>query len=289
MSVSISHEELLTRLEYNKETGHFSWKKVKSKRVKVGDRAGTEHHGYRYITLNDKSYSENRLAWFYILGEWPKGIIDHKNLDRADNRWENLWERTDSQNQHNTTAQLNNKLGFQGVIRQGKKYRARININGVRYRLGDFETPEQAATAYELARAESFGPRTYTNEDVQRAIEKRIERIKHKAGYKKREEISVKDRFYQNFKVNEQNGCWEWIASLWDAGYGKFKSKELGKRTMAASKASWFIHKGPITDRFRHVCHKCDNRLCVNPDHLFIGSIKENMEDCVAKGRINRG
>lgn len=57
---------------------------------------------------------------------------------------------------------------------------------------------------------------------------------------------------------------------------------------MNASRGSWIVHNGPIS-RDIMVLHKCDNRRCVNPDHLFLGDGKDNMQDCSKKGRINRG
>lgn len=94
--MAINHQDLCQRLDYNKETGHFIWKEVRAKKLKVGDRAGYQHRSYRYVTIDDEQYAEHRLAWFYVTGEWPKGLVDHKNLDRSDNRWENLREVTAS-------------------------------------------------------------------------------------------------------------------------------------------------------------------------------------------------
>jgi hypothetical protein len=290
MQENVSHKELCERLDYNKETGWFTWKVVKSKKVKVGDRAGYEHHGYRYITINDKEYSENRLAWFYVTHAWPNTIVDHKNLDRSDNRWDNLRLNDDSGNQHNTTVRLNNRLGFLGVRKHGKLFRARIAIQGIRYHLGDYATPELAAKAYEEARAQAFGPRVHTEEDISRAIEKRIARIGRQLGYKKKKYQSPRERFYGCFKKDKVTGCWNWTGRTWDkTGYGVFKSKELNPRPMTASRASWIIHNGPITEPKMVIRHTCDNPLCVNPKHLIIGTYKQNSDDCVKRGRINRG
>ncbi len=97
--------------------------------------------------------------------------------------------------------------------------------------------------------------------------------------------------FNRNYVVDGQTGCWNWTGPLFDKGYGYFKNIGLTSKRSAipASRAAWLIFKGPLTAR-QMVCHKCDNRRCVNyEDHLFIGSGKINMQDCKAKGRINRG
>lgn len=88
------------------------------------------------------------------------------------------------------------------------------------------------------------------------------------------------ERFFS--KVNKTDNCWEWTASLIGCGYGNFKYK--GKR-YAAHRFSWELVNGKIPDGLL-VCHKCDNRKCVNPEHLFLGTQKDNMQDCLRKGRL---
>lgn len=77
------------------------------------------------------------------------------------------------------------------------------------------------------------------------------------------------------------NGCWEYSAAVTHNGYGRIKHN--GK-TIRAHRASWLVHFGPIPDGL-NVLHKCDNPPCINPDHLFLGTTQENMDDKVAKGR----
>lgn len=86
------------------------------------------------------------------------------------------------------------------------------------------------------------------------------------------------------------NACWEWQAGLSTKPrrYGNISvyfGKEIGIKCFLAHRASWIIHHGPIPDGMQ-VCHKCDNPLCVRPDHLFLGTQSDNIQDAIAKGRF---
>jgi hypothetical protein len=91
------------------------------------------------------------------------------------------------------------------------------------------------------------------------------------------------DRFMQRFQKSD--GCWEWTGGMNKVGYGQFS---LGWGKMhTASRVSYMIFKGEIP-RGLHVCHTCDNRRCVRPDHLFLGTCLDNMTDKVRKCRAGK-
>lgn len=100
----------------------------------------------------------------------------------------------------------------------------------------------------------------------------------------------LKDRFFE--KVKRTSGCWIWMASLDHQGYGQFAITTLSGsgnyKPYKAHRIAWELRYGPIKNGL-HVCHKCDNRKCVNPDHLFLGNIQDNMNDKLLKGRQPRG
>jgi len=89
--------------------------------------------------------------------------------------------------------------------------------------------------------------------------------------------------FNDKYRV-DAGGCWMWTASCDRDGYGHLM---VAGRLRVAHRLSWELHRGPIPDG-RQVCHTCDTPACVNPDHLFLGTQRDNMRDCVAKGRMPR-
>jgi hypothetical protein len=101
--------------------------------------------------------------------------------------------------------------------------------------------------------------------------------------------VKLTARQIRNFwnKVNKTNSCWIWKAGFCSSGYGKFGTN--GK-TWRAHKLSFLMNGGILTDEKFYVLHNCpngDNRLCVNPDHLWAGNPSDNIQDMLKKGRGN--
>lgn len=157
-------EQLKMLLKYSPETGVFKWLISNGYHVKVGHVAGTlsKDKGYIRIDVLGKQYPAHRLAWLYMAGEWPKNHVDHKNLSKADNRWDNLRQATPSENKANSKIRPDNTSGFKGVSKFGKKWKAQCSANGEHTYLGLFDTPELASLAYQsfaaVAQGEFFRP-----------------------------------------------------------------------------------------------------------------------------------
>ncbi len=94
------------------------------------------------------------------------------------------------------------------------------------------------------------------------------------------------ERFFA--KVNKTDTCWLWTAALnFPNGYGLFGVPGGNGKTITAHRMSWIIHNGAIPDKM-YICHRCDVKSCVNPDHLFLGTQSDNINDSVSKGRFHR-
>lgn len=85
-------------------------------------------------------------------------------------------------------------------------------------------------------------------------------------------------------KVQRSDTCWEWTASISGSGYGLFSIRHRSATPAKAHRVSYEIHNGPIPGNM-HVLHTCDNRSCVRPDHLYLGTNADNVRDRVTRGR----
>lgn len=90
----------------------------------------------------------------------------------------------------------------------------------------------------------------------------------------------TKESFLKKLRIKD-SGCWDFKGAINATGYGVVG---FNGKVMQAHRLSWFLHNGEIPDGLL-VCHRCDNRRCCNPDHLFIGTHKDNTQDMILKGR----
>ncbi|MFA7308084.1 MAG: HNH endonuclease signature motif containing protein [Hyphomicrobium sp.] len=174
---TLTEEYVRQLLNYNHETGVFTWKERAPDMFVDGERHAewqcrnwnSKHAGTAAGTINSKGYVliiivrigyyAHRLAWLYMTGQWPEADIDHTNGDRSDNRFCNLREATHTENMRNARKRLDNTSGVKGVCwdNQTNKWRASIRVAGKRLYLGYFSSREDAAAAYERAACEHHG------------------------------------------------------------------------------------------------------------------------------------
>lgn len=92
---------------------------------------------------------------------------------------------------------------------------------------------------------------------------------------------TLRERFWD--KVQTGPGCWAWLAHKNNKGYGMIQPGGKGNKVLA-HRVAWVLLRGPIPEG-KNVLHRCDNPQCTNPEHLFLGSHRDNMLDKHAKGR----
>jgi hypothetical protein len=110
---------------------------------------------------------------------------------------------------------------------------------------------------------------------------------KGKPSWNKGNGLSIVERFWK--RVNKTEKCWEWTGdTFYKEGYGRIRETGHGGPSFSTHRLSWELHYGPIPVGLE-VLHKCDNKICVRPDHLFLGTQKDNMQDCSQKGRLKPG
>ncbi|ECF5934230.1 Pathogenesis-related transcriptional factor and ERF protein [Salmonella enterica subsp. diarizonae] len=146
-------------LNYEPETGVFTWKSP-GNRAFIGRVAGClDREGYVYFYVNKKRYFAHRLAWLYVYGFWPANLIDHVNGVRSDNRIINLREATRTECNRNSRRSKKNTSGVKGVhwSKNEKKWRARCGFNGKQHSLGYFLNITDAERAVIVFRKKHHG------------------------------------------------------------------------------------------------------------------------------------
>jgi hypothetical protein len=92
--------------------------------------------------------------------------------------------------------------------------------------------------------------------------------------------MDLKERFWKKVRILGKDDCWEWQAGLLNGGYGFFK---YGDKNIPASRMAWILTFGDPKKLL--VLHSCDNPPCCNPNHLFLGTQQDNINDMIKKGR----
>lgn len=151
----LEHQRLLDQLCYDQSTGVFLWNVTRNRIAKETQAGCLNKEGYRIIKLDGATFKAHRLAWFYVHGVWPTGIIDHKD-GNGDHNWiSNLRDTSQAVNCENKKkARKKDTSTLMGVsyISRLKKYKATITVRGVNHYLGLHLTEKDAHEAYMIAK-----------------------------------------------------------------------------------------------------------------------------------------
>lgn len=150
MAQELTQERLKEVLHYDPETGIFTWLKSRRCPVKSGGVAGTTNaKGYRQIMVDYRMYLAHRIAYLYIYGEMPDGMLDHHDQDKSNNRILNLRPATRGQNMLNVGVRADNTSGHVGVswFKERQKWVATITVDKRLHHLGYFDNLEDAVAA----------------------------------------------------------------------------------------------------------------------------------------------
>ncbi|HXJ28162.1 MAG TPA: HNH endonuclease [Streptosporangiaceae bacterium] len=154
----LTANQLRALLDYDPATGIFTWRR----RDQIGHHARTWNTryagtvagtptrlGYIQIMANGWLYVAHRLAYLWMVGEWPEDEVDHRDGDGMNNRWNNLRPATRSQGLMNTRKRSDNTSGHKGVWfdKRRKRWVAEVQINGKKHIYGNFASLEDAVAA----------------------------------------------------------------------------------------------------------------------------------------------
>lgn len=147
----LTQEKLKEVLDYNPETGDFTWRVSASRCIKIGDIAGCLNtNGYVAIGIFRKTYRANRLAWLWMEGYFPKNIdIDHEDQIKHHNRWNNLRLISNQCNRRNCGNPITNTSGVKGICwdKQTQTFVAYIKVNKKLRNLGRYKNFDDAVCA----------------------------------------------------------------------------------------------------------------------------------------------
>lgn len=148
---NLTAQRLRELFDYDDSTGHLIRRVTTSCRSLAGSVAGHQDKtGYRRVVVDGSQYLAHRLIWLYVTGDWPTDCIDHINGTPEDNRFTNLRDVSHSINNQNAHRKKSSAKHTQllGAYKVGKRWSARIVVDGSQRHLGYFGTPEEASAAY---------------------------------------------------------------------------------------------------------------------------------------------
>lgn len=157
---TLTAERLREVLRYDPLTGLFT-NLVKRGNLPVGAIAGCRCHvhGYIVIGIDYEQHRAQRLAWLYMKGSWPLHEVDHRDRDRANNRWSNLRPATHAQNSTNAGNRLPNTSGYRGIVlvKRTGMWLAKVVACGRQHYFGTYVDPADAARAYDRGATQLHG------------------------------------------------------------------------------------------------------------------------------------
>lgn len=288
----ITTERLRALLDYHPESGIFRWKKL-THRIPFGSVAGyLTQQGYRRIGVDGRNHFAHRLAWFYVHGKWPNGLIDHINKDTDDNRIVNLREATPQQNSSNLRNPKPNRFGCRGIVwtHTSANWGARIYHQGKAIWLGSFPTIEEARDAYTEADRRLRGAFAAT------APISATEIMGPAPLAREPRHLSI-DRLREVVDYNPATGILTWKIDAWTGRYSKNRVGTVAGKLVAstgylrlsidgqrflAHRVAWFHHTGVMpTNLVDHVNGvRTDNRIA----NLREATLRENSFNKSARG-----
>lgn len=148
-NTELTAAHLRRTVDYDPGTGVFHWIRTDGHRA-AGNVAGTrDSGGYLRFCVDNTRHRAHRLAWLYVHGVWPSGVIDHINGDKTDNRMANLRDVSHAVNiQNQRHASARSRTSVLGVYRQGNRFTAQIQVAKRSVHIGCFATVEEAHDAY---------------------------------------------------------------------------------------------------------------------------------------------
>lgn len=138
---------LLQMFKYCTTTGSLKYRDDEARELIETD------SGYLQVCIKGIKYRAHRVIFKMVTGREPQGLIDHRDLNRKNNRFENFREASDSQSSQHRSLSKRNTTGYKGVYleKRSQRYVARITVNGARRELGYYPTAQEAHAAYCLA------------------------------------------------------------------------------------------------------------------------------------------